>query len=187
MDLKYPEINILNSIMDFFRITKDLKGKTIIIRPLLNLYDMNSSILSYKSNFNMLNGRWIYKHICFGIIENELKVFEFSDEVYSKFPAGILYCNSNKALKIHVDTIDSNGYTFLNNKYDIDIDDKYNYSDTNEKRAYILDMFESKNINLSDVLESRKKEMSKFEIKIPSSRGYKVYKLGDIYEHDNKL
>jgi len=149
--------------MEIFKIKPEDEGKIFIVRPLLNnkrLNTLKDNIVSYKWGFNSLTKEWSYRHLCFALVNEELKIFDFSKEIYKLFsidgiPEKFLFMSNDKAIKITVGV----KMGFLNNKYEILTDEKYRFDDSEEKRSYILNLLDNTKLDLLEALSETKENL----------------------------
>jgi hypothetical protein len=171
--------------IDVFKLSAKDKGKSFTIRPLLNPKDVNKSILSYKIWFNRFKCEWMYKHLCFALVNDKLCTFNFSGELYNKMPHEMFLMDSNKALKVTIDTVDIEDKTLMKNNYEIIEDDKYRFDNTEEKRKYITSILGT-GLDLSESLEYCKAEVENVEVNMGSIDGYSVYRtLKEVYADES--
>lgn len=155
------------------------------IRPLLNPKDVNKSILSYKIWYNRFKCEWLYKHLCFAFVNDKLCAFDFSDELYNKMPHDMFLMDSNKALRVTINTAKIEDKTLMKNNYEIIEDDKYRFDDTEEKRKYITSILRT-GLDLSESLEYCKAEVENVEVNMGSIDGYSVYRtLKEVYADES--
>jgi len=178
---------------EIYKIKKEDKGKTIVVRPLLNAKNLKKNILSYKVGFSTFNYNWTYRYICFALIDDELKIFDFSKEILDvmnsrSLNSEMLFMNSDKAIKIKIKTEELNGVYYLNNKYNIISDDKYRFDNTPEKREYIKNLLTNTELDLEESLKEIKSSIEHIEIKLPTFKpveiGYEVKTLKEIYDNE---
>ncbi len=70
--------------MEIFKIKTENDGEVYNIRPLLNPKDLNKSIVIYKTYFNTTTYTWSYRYMCFALVNDELKIFDFSKKIILK-------------------------------------------------------------------------------------------------------
>jgi hypothetical protein len=70
---------------NIFKIKSSDNGKVFIVRPLLNAKNLKENILSYKVYFNELRQEWVYRYLCFALVDDELKIFDFSKQTHYWF------------------------------------------------------------------------------------------------------
>jgi hypothetical protein len=161
--------------MEVFKIKTEDVGKVFIIRPLLNVKNLKENITSYKIRFGInfsLNGgmggyEWSYRYMCFALVNDELKIFNFSKEIYKLlFTDGIpklLFMDSNKAIKVTVGVREG----FLDNKYEIIEDDKFRFDNTSEKKEFIKNLLTTTELDLLEATKQEKLKIGHLEIKLP--------------------
>ncbi len=75
--------------MEIFKIKPEDKGKVFIVRPLPNAKGMKNGkqehILSYKTYFNEFKKQWKYRCLCYALVNDKLKIFDFSDQIQKYF------------------------------------------------------------------------------------------------------
>lgn len=171
--------------IDIFKLSAKDKNKSFTIRPLLNPKDPNKSILSYKIWFNRFNYEWMYKYLCFALVNDKLCVFNFSEEVYKKMSHEMFLMDSNKALKVTINTVNIEGKTLMKNNYEIVEDDKYRFDNTEKKRKYIQSILDT-DLDLSESLDYCKAEVENVEVNLGSLDGHSVYKtLKEVYADES--
>jgi hypothetical protein len=169
--------------MKIFKIKPEDEGKVFIVRPLPNAKEFpKNMILNYKTYFNDLRKEWEYRYLCFALINDEFKIFDFSKEIHKYFVeqmtlpntekpnplasyilhnvATMLMLNNDRALKITVKTKGG----FLNNEYEVIQDDKYRFDNTDEKRKYITGLFSETDLDLSEALKTKTNEIQEMHI-----------------------
>jgi hypothetical protein len=155
---------------NIFKIKSSDNGKVFIVRPLLNAKNLKENILSYKVYFNELRQEWVYRYLCFALVDDELKIFDFSKQTHywfvdmdieKKSSFHMLMMNSDRALKITVKT----KMNFFDNEYEIINDDKYRFDNTEEKRIYISKLLKNTDLDLSAALNFTLSELSKKDIR----------------------
>lgn len=168
--------------MDVFKITPKNDGQVFIIRPLLNIKNLNKPFLSFKSYFNSNLYQWEYNRLCYALVNDELKIFKFKNSILKHLSYEMFLMNSDKALKITVKI--KNGY--LNNDYEIIQDNEYNFNITAEKRIYIENLLTTTNLDLYEALKEEKNKISNLEVTFISPiNGSKIVKtLKEIYENE---
>lgn len=168
--------------MDVFKITPKNDGQVFIIRPLLNIKNLNKPFLSFKSYFNSNLYQWEYNRLCYALVNDELKIFKFKNSILKHLSYEMFLMNSDKALKITVKI--KNGY--LNNDYEIIQDNEYNFNITAEKRIYIENLLTTTNLDLYEALKEEKNKISNLEVTFISTiNGSKIVKtLKEIYENE---
>ena len=179
--------------METFKIKSEDEGKVFIVRPLLNAKNLKENIVSYKIRFGInfsLNGgmgayEWSYRYMCFALVNDELKIFNFSKEIYKLIMTDgipkLLMMDSNKAIKITVGVREG----FLDNQYEIVEDDKFRFDNTDEKRNYIKNLLTTTELDLSEALKEEKLKIGHLEIKLPKSDGeFSVKTLQEIYDSE---
>jgi len=137
--------------MEVFKIKIEDEGKVFIIRPLPNAKNFGQNITSYKLRFCTTKYEWVYRCMCFSLVNGELKIFNFSKEIFKLIFARLFPMNSDKALKVTVALREG----FLDNKYEIIEDDKFRFDNTPEKRNFIKNLLMTTEL---DLLEATKKE-----------------------------
>jgi hypothetical protein len=179
--------------MEVFKIKTEDEGKVFIIRPLLNAKNINDSITKYKIRFGMnfsLNGgigayEWFYRYMCFALVNDELKIFNFSKEIYKllfidKIPK-LLFMDSNKVIKVTVGVREG----FLDNKYEIIEDDKFRFDNTSEKKEFIKNLLTTTELDLLEATKQEKLKIGHLEIKLPKyNGGFSVKTLQEIYDFE---
>ena len=169
--------------MDIFKISTQDKGKEFIVRPLPNIKDLNNNILSYRFYFNEFNFRWSFRYLCYALVNGNLEIFNFPEEIRKYITPDILSASNNIALKIKVDTKQG----FLNNQYELIEDDLFSFNRTKESKAYIENLLTSTDLDLEKALDEEKDKISHIEISIPNADGsFTTKTLGDIYKSENK-
>lgn len=169
--------------MEVFKLTKNDIGKTFIIRPLLNAKNLKENILGFKFYFNTTEYKWVYRKLCFALVDDKLSIFQFSNEVHNYLKPEMFLMNSNKALKITIN-LDSDSM-LMENHYEIIENDKYRFDDTNEKKDYIKNLLTNTELDLSKALNQVKSEIGHIEIKLPTSNGdFKIKTLKEIYDSE---
>ena len=175
--------------METFKIKTEDEGKVFIVRPLLNAKNLKENKVSYKIRFGInffLNGgmgayEWSYRYMCFALVNDELKIFNFSKEINKLITSELLMMSSNKAIKITVGVREG----FLDNQYEIIEDDKFRFDNTDEKRNYIKNLLTTTDLDLSEVLKEEKLKIGNLEIKLPKSNGeFSVKTLQEIYDSE---
>lgn len=172
--------------MEVFKITKDHKGQTFIVRPLL------SNARSYKIWFSIPRMKWEYRYICLAFINDELKIFNFNNRTYNTFLQNNLNdLRNDKAFKIIVDVKKVGEDVYINNFEEIISDDKYRYDNTEEKRQALTDLLSP--IDLDSEFDIALKELKDsyrdIEIEFPNTSDYKTtnkIKLGEIYDKESQ-
>lgn len=159
--------------MELFKITKEHFGKTIQLKPILNVKDLKNPILSYKIGFNNFYGKWIHRHLCFCIVDDKVVPIEFSKSIYDFLSKNqsVLFLNNDQFLNIEV--FDKQG--FLDYNITILNDPKYDYSKTQEDKDKLLSMFGD--ADLHSILLDRKNTHADIEVDIFG----KKTKLRDVY------
>jgi hypothetical protein len=175
--------------MEVFKIKTEDEGKVFIIRPLLNAKNLKENITSYKIRFGInfsLNGgmgayEWTYRYMCFALVNDELKIFNFSKEIYKLFIPKLLFMDSNKAIKVTVGVREG----FLDNKYEIVEDDKFIFDNTSEKKEFIKNLLTTTELDLLEATKQEKLKIGHLEIKLPKSNGeFSVKTLQEIYDSE---
>ncbi len=163
--------------MELFKITKEHFGKTIQLKPILNVKDPKNPILSYKIGFNNFYGKWIHRHLCFCIMDDKVVPIEFSKSIYDFLSKNqsVLFLNNDQFLNIEV--FDKQG--FLDYNITILNDPKYDYSKTQESKDKLLSMFGD--VDLYSILLDRKTSFADIEVDIFG----KKTKLRDVYIEDD--
>lgn len=151
---------------NIFKCKIEDEGKILIVRPLLNIKDMTKHILSYKTTFSEIQHKWNYRYLCYALVNDEFKIFDFSKKIHEFFlemdsiPSHMLMMNSDRALKITIKTKQG----FLDNEYEVIHDDKYRFDNTPEKKKFILKHYsDNKHLDLSEALKQQEnfvKELS---------------------------
>ena len=159
--------------MELFKITKENFGKTIQLKPILNVKDPKNPILSYKIGFNNIYGRWMYRYLCFCIMDDKVVPMEFSKSIYDFLSKNqsVLFLNNDQFLNIEV--FDKQG--FLDYNITILNDPKYDYSKTQEDKDKLFSMFGD--VDLYSILLDRKNTHADIEVDIFG----KKTKLRDVY------
>ena len=165
--------------MELFKITKEHFGKTIQLKPILNVKDLKNPILSYKIGFNNFYGKWIHRHLCFCIMDDKVVPIEFSKSIYDFLSKNqsVLFLNNDQFLNIEV--FDKQG--FLDYNITILNDPKYDYSKTQESKDKLLSMFGD--VDLYSILLDRKNTHADIEVDING----KKKKLRDVYIEDDLI
>ena len=173
--------------MKTFKLKTEDNGKVFIVRPLLNAKNLKENKVSYKIRFGInfsLNGgayEWSYRYMCFALVNDELKIFNFSKEINKLITSELFMMNSNKAIKITVGVREG----FLYNQYEIIEDDKFRFDNTDEKRNYIKNLLTTTDLDLSEALKEEKLKIGHLEIKLPKSNGeFSVKTLQEIYDSE---
>lgn len=179
--------------MKIFKISKKDNGSVIIIRPLLNAKNLEENIVSYKIRFGInftINNKmgcykWSYRYMCFALVNEELKIFNYSEDIHKFINSigipNLFMMNSNKAIKITVGLKEG----FLNNKYEIIEDDKFRFDNIYEKRHYIKNLLTTTDLELSESLNQEKAKIGHLDVKLPDSKGEFVIKtLQEIYDSE---
>lgn len=179
--------------METFKIKIEDEDKSFIIRPLPNVKNLKENIVSYKTRFGInfsLNGgmgsyEWSYRYMCFALVNNELKIFNFSKEIYKLIMTNgipkLLMLDSNKAIKITVGVKEG----FLDNQYEIVEDDKFRFDNIDEKINYIKNLLITTDLDLSEALKEEKLKIGHLEVKLPKSNGeFFVKTLQEIYDSE---
>lgn len=151
------------------------------LKEIENLTNLKENILGFKYSFNIEQYRWVYRKLCFALIDDKMRIFQFPDEVHNYLKLEMFLMNSNKALKITIN-LDSESL-FMENIYEIIEDDKYRFDDTIEKKDYIKNLLTNTDLDLSKTLNHIKSEIGHLEVKLPNSKGDFITKtLKEIYE-----
>lgn len=141
---------------DIFKIKTEDDGKVYIVRPLPNVKEFpKNQIVAYKAFFSQLRQKWGYRYLCYALVDDVLRIFDFSEQIHKYFietvgtpETNMVMMNSDSALKITVGTKAG----FLKNEYEVLHDDKYKF-DTEEKKKFISIRLLHTELDLSEALK----------------------------------
>lgn len=142
--------------MNIFELNKSKQGQIFTIRPLLNPKNIKNSILTYVVDYRLdpisLQRGWIYRHLCFALIDGELNILDYPNILSKNINDESLKMNSDKYFRIGV----YYDYDDLYYKCDTFRNDGLRFDNTQEKRDYITDILKNTSLNLFESLKYQK-------------------------------
>jgi len=149
--------------MNIFELNKSKQGDIFTIRPLLNPKNIKNSILTYVVDYRLdpitLQRNWVYRHLCFALIDGELNILDYPDDLSNYINEDSLKMNSDKYFRIGI----YYDYDGLQYKCDTFRNDGLRFDNSPEKREYITNILKNTNLNLFEAL---KYQRNKYKDKI---------------------
>ncbi len=138
--------------IELFQISQEMVGQTIIVRPLPNIKNLNKFINGI--NIKSMDFKESNSYYCYALIDDKLYVLRATSHIMNISNSNIYggtrmwFLNNNKALKIKI-----SNKGLLDYKYEVITDDKYEFSNTPEKKEYILSLLNNTNDSLEEIIE----------------------------------
>lgn len=142
--------------MKIFELDKTKHGEIFTVRPLLNPKDTKNSILTYVVDYRInpitLQRGWVYRHLCFALIDGNLEILDYPDDISNHICFDTLKMSSDKYFRMGV------YYEYGDIQYRCDVfrNDGLRFDNTHEKREYIVNILKNTNLNLVDALNQQK-------------------------------
>lgn len=157
--------------MEIFKIKLEDEGKVFVIRPLIDMKNPNTSIVSYEIAGSGVgfSGRPLIRYMCYALIDGELKIFWFGEHIKKIISDGrsiMLRYTSSSAIKITVGVkyIPGSVQKFIDNDCVVITDDAYRFDNTDEKKNYLINLFNNADMSLESALSIMKNSFSDYEI-----------------------